>query len=230
MGVHDGHRDRLRERFAEYGLDNFNDLNALELLLFYAIPRKDTNVLAHALLERFGTLDAVFEASPQELEAVPGIGSRAATLIALVPELARRCAIVKTRSIQSFTSSAAAAEYLFPRLGREKTEKALLLCLNPHKQLISCTALGAGVVDGVSVNVRQIVELALKNRASSVILAHNHPSGHASPSREDEQITRRLRSALELVDIALDDHLILAGASYFSFADTGLLLRAGGGF
>lgn len=224
MGVHDGHRDRLRERFSEYGLDNFNDVNALELLLFYAIPRRDTNELAHALLDEFGTLDAVFEASPQQLQAVPGVGPNAAALICLVPELAKRCAIAKTRTISSFTSSAEAARFLFPRLGQEKAEKALLLCLNPQKQLIQCAELAAGVVDGVSINTRQVVETALKNRASSVILAHNHPSGNAAPSRDDELLTRRVRDALQLVEIGLDDHLIIAGAGYFSFADSGLLV------
>ena len=229
MEMHDGHRGRLRERYIDYGLDNFNDLNVLELLLFYAIPRRDTNTLAHALLEEFGSLDAVFEASPQALEAVPGIGAHAATLLRLVPEIARRCAIAKTRSIRSFSCSADAARYLLPRLGHEKTEKALLLCLNPQKQLISCVELASGVVDSVSFNVRLVVETALRVRASSVILAHNHPSGNPHPSRDDERLTRKAREALQLVDILLDDHLIIGGHSYFSFADSGLLLYAQGG-
>ncbi len=224
MAVHDGHRSRLRERFNSYGLDNFNDLNVLELLLFYAIPRRDTNELAHALLEHFDSLDAVFEASFHELRAVPGIGDNAATLISLVPEIAKRCAVSRTRNLTSFTSSSQAAQYLLPRLGSEKAEKALLLCLNPQKQLICCTEVGSGVVDSVNLNVRLVVESALKARASSVILAHNHPSGNPVPSRDDELITRRIREALQLVEITLDDHIIIGGQSYFSFTDSGLLL------
>lgn len=224
MGAHDGHRDRLRERYTDYGLDNFNDLNVLELLLFYAIPRRDTNLLAHALLDHFGSLDAVFSASLHELQAVPGIGANAATLISLVPQIAKRCAVSRTRDIRAFQNSSSAARYLIPRLGLETSEKALLLCLNPQKQLISCAELASGVVDSVNLNVRLVVETALKARASSVILAHNHPSGNPSPSRDDELLTRRIREALQLVDISLDDHLIIGGEQYFSFTDSGLLL------
>ena len=224
MGVHDGHRERLRERFSSFGLDNFNDLNALELLLFYAIPRRDTNEIAHALLDQFGSLDAVFDASPQELQAVPGIGPGAATLICLVPELAKRCAVSRTRDITVFNSPSSVGRYLIPRLGSEKAEKALILNLNPQKQLISCVEIASGVVDSVNLNVRQIVETALKARASSLILAHNHPSGNPSPSRDDELLTRRVRDALKLVDIELDDHLIIGGQAWFSFRDSGLLL------
>ena len=215
MGIHEGHRERLRERYAEHGLDTFNDLNVLELLLFYAIPRRDTNELAHALLDRFGTLDAVFDASIQQLEEVPGIGHNAALLINLIPQLGRRYAISRTGLVEVFDSSRAAARYLIPRLGSEKDEQALLLCLNPQKQLISAVKLAKGVVNGVNLNTRQVVETALKYCASSVILAHNHPSGNFTPSREDEIITRKVRDALKLVDIILDDHLSSAGRTTF---------------
>ena len=224
MGVHDGHRDRLKERYNEYGLDNFNDLNVLELLLFYAIPRRDTNALAHALLDHFGSLDAIFEASHRQLQEVTGIGSHAATLLTLVPEISKRCAVSRTRDITVFNNADAVGRYLIPRLGPEKAEKALMLNLNPQKQLISCMELGAGVVDNVNLNIRLIVETALKARASSVVLAHNHPSGNPAPSRDDELITRRVRDALQLVEITLDDHVIIAGQAWFSFADSGLLL------
>lgn len=230
MGVHDGHRERLKERYTAYGLDNFNDLNVLELLLFYAIPRRDTNAIAHALLDHFGSLDAVFDASLQELQAVDGVGANAASLITLIPEISKRCAVSRTRDVTLFTNSGAAGRYLQPRLGFEKAEKSLLLCLNPQKQLISCTEIASGVVDSVSLNVRLVVETALKNRASSVILAHNHPSGNAAPSRDDELLTKRVRDALQLVDISLDDHIIIAGQSWFSFRDSGLLLYPMTGF
>lgn len=227
MGVHDGHRERLKERFDTYGLDNFNDVNALELLLFYAIPRRDTNELAHELLDRFGSLDAVFEASSRELQDVSGIGPGAATLIRLVPEITKRCSVSKTRDITVFNKPSAVGRYLVPRLGIEKCEKALILNLNPQKQLISCVEVASGVVDSVNLNVRTIVEAALKARASSVIMAHNHPSGNPAPSRDDELLTRRVRDALELVEIKLDDHLIIAGQSWFSFTDSGLLFLPG---
>ncbi len=224
MSIHEGHRSRLKERFTAHGLDNFNDLNVLELLLFYAIPRRDTNDLAHALLDHFGSLDAVFDASFYELQEVPGIGENAASLIALVPEIARRCAISRTRDLTEFHSSSAAGRYLVARLGTEKVEKAVLLCLNPQKQLICCSELGVGVVDNVNLNIRLVVETALKARASSVILAHNHPSGNPRPSRDDELLTRRVRDALKLVEIRLDDHLVIGGQQFFSFSDAGYLM------
>lgn len=224
MSVHDGHRARLKERYYEYGLDSFNDLNVLELLLFFVIPRKDTNTIAHALLDHFGTLDAVFDASQQELQAVPGIGESAAALISLVPEISKRCAMSRTADIVSFTNAGEVARFLIPRLGNEKTEKVKLLFLNPQKRLICMKELGSGVVDTVNLNVRQVVETALKARASSIIMAHNHPSGNPAPSHDDELLTRRIREALALVDITLDDHVVIGGQAWFSFRESGLLL------
>lgn len=223
LGIHEGHRNRLKARYRDHGLDNFNDVNVLELLLFYAIPRKDTNELAHALLDHFGSLDRIFEASVPELEEVPGIGENTALLITLVPQITRRYLMAKGNCICSITSSAEAGKYLVPRLMFEKEEKLLLLCLDAKKSVISCVSLGSGVINAVDVNVRKVVENAVRNRASSVILAHNHPSGVALPSREDERITREIASALKLVGIPLDDHIIVAGDDFVSFADSGLI-------
>lgn len=213
----------MKARYRDHGLDNFNDVNVLELLLFYAIPRKDTNELAHALLDHFGSLDRIFEASVPELEEVPGIGENTALLITLVPQITRRYLMAKGNCICSITSSAEAGKYLVPRLMFEKEEKLLLLCLDAKKSVISCVTLGSGVINAVDVNVRKVVENAVRNRASSVILAHNHPSGVALPSREDERITREIASALKLVGIPLDDHIIVAGDDFVSFADSGLI-------
>ena len=224
MSIHDGHRERMKERFTEHGLDGFHDVNALELLLFYAVPRRDTNELAHALLNRFGSLDAVFSASVYELEEVPGVGRSTAVLISLIPELAKRCAVSRTREVTVFDSSSAIGRYLAPRLGTLPVEHVYLLCLDAQKQLIKTVELSSGVVDSVSVSSRQAVEAALHHRASSVVLAHNHPTGNVNPSRDDEALTRRIRDALALVDIPLDDHIIIGGQSWFSFADSGLLL------
>ena len=213
----------MKVRYRDHGLDNFNDVNVLELLLFYAIPRKDTNELAHALLDHFGSLDRIFEASVPELEEVPGIGENTALLITLVPQITRRYLMAKGNCICSITSSAEAGKYLVPRLMFEKEEKLLLLCLDAKKSVISCVSLGSGVINAVDVNVRKVVENAVRNRASSVILAHNHPSGVALPSREDERINREIASALKLVGIPLDDHIIVAGDDFVSFADSGLI-------
>lgn len=213
----------MKARYRDHGLDNFNDLNVLELLLFYAIPRKDTNEIAHTLLDHFGSLDRVFEASIPELEAVPGVGESSALLISLIPQIMRRYLMVKGSCVSTITGSAEAGKYLVPRLMFEKDEKLLLLCLDTKKSVIACVNLGSGVVNAVDVNVRKVVENAVRHRASSVILAHNHPGGVALPSREDERITIEIAAALKLVGIPLEDHIIVAGDDYVSFADSGMI-------
>lgn len=222
MGVHDGHRDRLRQSFLEHGLQGMNDINALELLLFYAIPRRDTNELAHRLLERFGNLDGVFSASCEELCEVEGIGQTAAALIMLIPEIMKKSRLSKSREIRQIRNSEDAGAYLLPFFMNEREEVVYLLCLDTKRVVISCTEVGRGVVNSVDAGIRRIVEKALKVRASSVIIAHNHPDGIAIPSREDDIFTRSLFNALEIVGIRLEDHIIIAEEDYISLADTGM--------
>ncbi|MBS1418947.1 MAG: DNA repair protein RadC [Firmicutes bacterium] len=223
MGVHDGHRDRLRARFLEYGLDNFNDLNALELLLFYAIPRRDTNEIAHALLECFGSLEGVFYASERELLQVPGIGTNAAALIRLVPQLMKKSALSRPDRREVIMNSSDAGRYFVPRFMYEQDEVVYLLCLDGQKRVIKCAEMGRGVVNCVETSIRRIVETALKYKSSSVILAHNHPDGLALPSSEDDMVTKQVSTALALVGVSLEDHIIVAGDDFVSFADSGIM-------
>ena len=223
MGVHDGHRDRLRARFLEYGLDNFNDLNALELLLFYAIPRRDTNEIAHALLECFGSLEGVFYASERELLQVPGIGTNAAALIRLVPQLMKKSALSRPDRREAIMNSSDAGRYFVPRFMYEQDEVVYLLCLDGQKRVIKCAEMGRGVVNCVETSIRRIVETALKYKSSSVILAHNPPDGLALPSSEDDMVTKQVSTALALVGVSLEDHIIVAGDDFVSFADSGIM-------
>lgn len=223
MGVHDGHRERLRDRFINHGLDSFNDINALELLLFYAIPRRDTNVIAHALLDTFGSLSNVFSASVQELCQVPGIGENAAALICLLPQLMKKSAVSKAAAIQTILCSEDAGNYLLPRFLYEEDEVVLMLCLDSQSRIINCTEIGRGVVNAVETSIRRIVETALKNKATSVIMAHNHPDGLAMPSIEDDAVTKKISESLSLVGITLADHLVVAGEDFFSYRDSGYL-------
>ncbi len=225
MSVHEGHRHRLKTRFIEHGLDNFNELNALELLLFYAIPRRDTNVLAHDLLDRFGSLGGVFDAGIRELTEVPGIGENAALLIKLVPQMTKKCQMSRVNDIRVFRSSSDMARFLIPRFMDERDEVALLLCLDSRKSLICCEVLNRGVVNAVDITVRRLVETALKNKAAALVLAHNHPEGIALPSREDEAFTQKAKDALRLIGIDLLDHIIIAEDRYFSMRDSGLFGR-----
>ena len=217
MGVHDGHRSRMKERFRGHGLENFNDINALELLLFYAAPRRDTNGMAHALLERFGSFSAVLEANEQELLAVPGIGENAVTLLRLIPEVSRRYLL------EPIDSAEAAGHYFIPRFMYETEEIVYALLLDARKRPIHCAAISRGTVDAAEVNARRLAELALQYRASAVILAHNHRSGVALPSVEDETSTARLARALALLGVELSDHIIVAGNDYVSMREGGFM-------
>lgn len=151
------------------------------------------------------------------------MGESSALLISLIPQIMRRYLTVKGSCVSTISGSADAGKYLVPRLMFEKDEKLLLLCLDAKKSVIACVNLGSGVVNAVDVNVRKVVENAVRHRANTVILAHNHPGGVALPSREDERITLEIAAALKLVGIPLVDHIIVAGDDYVSFADSGML-------
>lgn len=147
MSVHDGHRERLKARYLEHGLDNFNDINVLELLLFYAIPRADTNLIAHELLNRFGSLSGVLEASIQELQNVSGIGENSALLLSLIPQVSRRYMIDKTKPQKKINSASAAGKYFMPIFMYERDEVLYMLCLDSQKCVICCQLISRGVVN-----------------------------------------------------------------------------------
>ena len=223
MGVHDGHRERLRARFAENGLDSFNELNALELLLCYAIPRRDTNEIAHRLLDAFGSLSGVFQASMQELTSVPGIGENAATLILMVPQIVKKAHVSKAKETKIIRNSTDAGNYLLPYFLDEPDEIVMMLCLDNKRAVICCREMGRGVVNCVDANIRRMVETALKVKTTTVIIAHNHPNGVALPSREDDNFTRTLYRSLGLLGITLEDHIIVANDEFVSLADSGVM-------
>lgn len=224
MSVHDGHRERMKSSFKKNGLDSMNDVNALELLLFYSIPRRDTNVIAHALLDHFGSLSRVFSASIQELCAVEGVGENTAVLISMILQLVRKSMVSDAEKITVIKNSKDAGKYLVPRFAFEQDEVALLVCLDSQKRVIGCFELGRGVVNKVSVDVRKVVELALRYKASSVILSHNHPDSFALPSLADTAMTEQIYRSLRLVGITLADHIIVSGKDYVSYLDSGMLV------
>ena len=221
MATHDGHRERLRDTFLTHGLDSFHELQALELLLFYAIPRRDTNPIAHALLDRFGSLDGVFAASEQELCEVSGIGKHAAALILLTPQIVKRSRVAAADTIQYIRNGKEAAQYLRPRLDCEREEVAMMICLDSKMAVINCVELARGTVNMVDFSIRRVVEIAIRSKASYVVLAHNHPDGGPRMSREDNVVTSQVYKALELVNIRLFDHILVAGDVYSSINDLG---------
>jgi len=221
MSIQDGHRNRMKERFIQHGIENFNDVNVLEILLFYGIPRKDVNALAHVLMDRFGSLAAVFDAPPEELLKVEGMGKNVMVLLKLIPQVARRYQVSKSSFHNILDSTARAGEYLLPKFFAEKDEVVYIACLDAKGKVLYSGLLARGSVNSASVSVRKIVETALTYNSTSVILAHNHTSGIALPSHEDRATTRRIAAALGAVDIRLTDHIIVADNDYVSLADSG---------
>ena len=219
--IHKGHRERLKQRFLEEGLDNVTDIQALELLLFYAIPQRDTNPIAHELLNRFGSLSRVLEAGPEELKKVPGISAHSATLLTLVTELARYYQVDCAQRVEVLTTLDACGAYLVPRFFGRTKETVFLLCLDAKCKVLCCREVGEGSVNSASISIRKIVETALASNATTVILAHNHPSGVALPSAEDVQTTRRIAAALSAVEVHLADHIVVAEGDYVSMVQSG---------
>lgn len=224
MGLHDGHREKMRRRFLETGLDSFAEHEALELLLFYAIPRRDTNALAHQLMDHFGSLDAVLSAPVEELMRMDGIGENAAVLLKLVPRVVQKAKLAANKEI-IINSTEKAGDYLLERFRGEKNEVIYQLCLDRKGKLLSCRRLNEGGADSSELNIRRLVENALLVSASAVILSHNHPSGIALPSSEDYATTERVQTALNMVGVALVDHIIVADDDFVSMADSGTLKR-----
>jgi DNA repair protein RadC len=223
--LHAGHRERLRRRFAEEGLDGFDDHNALELLLSYAIPRRDVNGLAHELIRRFGSFDGVFDAPLYELAAVDGVGERSALLIKLVPQLTRKYQLsrIKRSETETLDDIARTGKYFLPFFYAVEEETVYLATLDPKRRVIGCRMLGSGREAFASVTVKSVLEAALRDRAFAVILAHNHPSGVAVPSRDDVRSTEKLMAALAPLDIKLDDHIIVAGNEFASMKECGYM-------
>lgn len=222
MSIHDGHRGRLKERFLREGLDNFEQIQVLELLLFYCIPRQDTNPIAHRLLDRFGALSKVLEAPPEELKKVPGVGENAAAFLSLVMATGRYYQVNQKENDTILTSIEKCGQYLLPFFHGRRNETVFLLCLDAKCKVLSCREVGEGSVNSAAVPIRRIVEMALGVNATSVVLAHNHPSGLALPSGEDVQTTRRLSLALHAVEIELVDHVVVADGDYVSLVQSGL--------
>lgn len=222
--LHQGHRERLRNRFLSEGLDGFEDHQVLELLLFHVIPRSDTNPIAHLLLRRFGSLSAVLEADPKDLALVEGVGKQAALFLSMIPQVTRRYFHNRvSRDRPQLTTSEGVADYLVPLMAGRPEEVFYVLCLDAQCRVIYPALISEGTVKDAHVHPRHVVEEAIRHRAASVILAHNHPSGSARPSNHDHRLTKHLVQALGALEIGVLDHIIVAGELAFSFAREGVL-------
>ncbi len=223
MSVHEGHRERMRRQMKTSGMDSLSDVQVLEVALYYAIARRDTNEIAHALLRRFGSLSGVLEAPRAELLKIDGVGESAADLLLLFIQMERRHLMDRAGRETILDTTYKCAQYLMPRFIGEQEEVVYLLCLDAKCKALDCSLIHRGAVNMTAISVRKIVKAALDHNATSVVVAHNHPSGLALPSREDRATTLAIKAALDAVDVVLVDHVIVADEDFVSLADDGLL-------
>ena len=220
--IHTGHREKLRNRFIlENGFEHFEDHQILELLLFYANSRKDTNPIAHELLDTFGSLKGVLEARPEMLMNVEGIGPQAATLISMVVPLTRvwnRCAMAAPDKIGN---SREAEKYCLSVLSGYRTERFYVIALNAQCKILGRRKISEGSLSEVSAYPRMVMETALNYNAHSILLCHNHPGGTCAPSPEDISSTLQLQRLLNGVGILVLDHIIVAGNNTYSMIEHG---------
>ena len=220
--IHAGHRDRLKERFDDNGLKAFSDIEALELLLFYAIPRCSTNEIAHRLIERFGSFKDVMEADASELALVKGVGENAARLIRIVSSMNARYLAAGRRTGGSILGSTESmVQYMYPLFAYTRDEQAFAVSLNSAGAVIACHELSKGMSNKVEFSARQIVELALRDNAIYMILAHNHISDIALPSNADVTSTVAIADLLQSIGVLLLDHFIISGDEYVSMRESG---------
>jgi DNA repair protein RadC len=216
--MHGGHRERVRDRFLQESLSAFSDVQALELLLFYSIPRQDTNPLAHQLLKRFGSLQNVFEADVADIASVEGIGISSAILIKLLPEMTRKFWIEEKKPKARVSTVEEAAAFIKPILFGKPIEHIYIFCLDNHYRIKHYDCISKGTINDATIYLRSVVQSAIRLNSNKILLAHNHPGGSSAPSDADIHTTRMISDALGPLGIELVDHMIFADQDYFSFS------------
>lgn len=212
--IHAGHRLRLRQRFLAESLDSFQPHEILEFLLFYGVPRMDTNELAHTLIEEFGSLARVMDAPYDELVKIKGISGHTAALIKLVPELSRIYLEGHHPDTEVLNTPQKIGSYLTAKFVGRTKEVVYLLCLDSSLNTIACEMIAEGSISASSIDIRLIVERVIRHNAYRIVLAHNHPRGLAIPSNDDVITTHYIKKSLESIGVELLDHVIVAGKEY----------------
>ncbi len=218
-----GHRERLRRRVLDKGVVTLSDLEVLEYLLFGARPRGDTKPLAKTLIKRFGSLAGVLGASRQELAGVEGLGEASIAALKIVPEAARRLALEEASERPVIASWDKLLAYCRIAMAHEKVEQFRLLFLDKKNRLIADEVQQKGTVDHTPVYPREVIKRALELGASALILVHNHPSGDATPSKADIEMTREVQEAAAKLGISIHDHIVISKSGHNSFKSLGLL-------
>lgn len=216
-----GHRNRLRQKLSERGLDAFLPHEVLELLLTYAIPRKDTKPIAWALLKKFGSLSGVLDAKEKQLCEVDGIGPYAAQFLHLLRGVLKNYSLDKVKKRPTIKSPQQVIDYCKASLAHKQEECVEVILLSIRNTVISSRILATGLVDKVLISPRKIVQYALEANACRIILVHNHPSGDTTPSQEDINLTHAVIQAAQLFNIRIEDHIIVGKGSCYSLRANG---------
>ena len=220
----EGHRERLRKRFEKSGFDGFGEIEIVEYFLMLCIPRKDVKPIARLLFDKFGSFSVIIDQPISELKKIKGIGEATAINISALREIFKIYFANKAKSNkEQITKMSSLVEMLRAQIGHHQNEVLFAIFLNAKNEVLALKLLGEGTVSQATAFPRKIVEEALKQKATSIILAHNHPGGVAEPSEHDENITTEIQKALALVEISLQEHIILANDEYYSFKRNALL-------
>lgn len=220
-----GHRQRLREKFLKSSLAGFHDYEVIELLLTLATPRKDCKDAAKAALKKFKSLQGVFEASPQELCEVDGIGPKNSLGIKLIKAVSERYLASKLEKKNALNNSKELFDYLYHSIRDKRRECFQVVFLDAKNRVIGTNTLFEGTLTASAIYPREVVLAALNHNAAAIIFAHNHPSGDPMPSVDDVAITRQLVLANRVMGITVHEHLVIGNNRYFSFADQGYIAR-----
>ncbi len=223
--IHAGHRSRVKAEFLARGMEGWADHRVLELLLFYAIPQGDVNALAHTLIDRFGSLSGVLDASPDELKKVPGVGDHTLALIKAVPALAGRYLDDRAGRGTVIRDAEDAIRELRPYFHGARNEMVYVLCMDGKSKLLGVRKVSEGCVESAEVNIRRTVEEAMGLRAVQLYLAHNHISNLALPSNADWAVTDQLRNILHSVGLTLVDHIVFSDDDAVSLRASGMYGR-----
>lgn len=217
--IHQGHRQRMRQRIAEQGFESLAPHEALEVLLYITNPQKNTNGIAHDLIDKFGDFAGVLDASEEDLMKVEGVGPSTARMLHLLPEVSRYYHRSRTGEGRAVKSTDQLAGFLLGKFAGADRERAMLVVLDSRSRVKATFWLREGTSNKVSLEIKDIVEAALKGGTDTVVLCHNHPNGMALPSQEDLQATENIVRALGMIKVHLRDHIILTETEYFSMRE-----------
>lgn len=215
--LHGGHRNRLRNKFSTGGLDAFAEHEVLEMLLFDCIPMKNTNELAHELINHYGSLWQVFEAHPDELKNFKGMTAAAACSISQYMPVQKYIEANRLKNTVILANIGQAKYYFKTLLSRARREEFYLVCLNAKNEILFRLKLREGSVNRVNVDVREVAEAVCRHNATAIAIAHSHPSGDPVPSMSDDDFTRNLYIAMNLMSVQFLDHLVVGGDKVYSY-------------